>query len=809
MIRQHPLAVPLLALAAGLSLAAAPPLPRTDLHGDPLPSGARARLGTTRLRHGHTISAIAFSKDGRFIASSASDHTVRLWDAKTFRLVRCIGLKESLGNVYHGSRWVTAVALSADGKLIASSSNAGVVLIHDADTGKELRRLGVGFAVHQLAFSGDAKVVAMSGPGVGLWEHPAAGKITWLKAGAWEGRLAFARDGKTLASGSTNGSLRLWDVGKAKVLHQLSRHLHAVNAVDFSPNGNILLSVDAAGVLAFHDTPTGAWSPGGRIGVAWAAFLDDKKIVVAERAKGSIQILEVRRETPPRIIARYSAPPAVLAVSPDGKRLAAGDGGAIRLWDLGAGRRIPLPAGHEAGIQFLAFAPGSKEVISSAGDGTFRTWESNTGRPLRSSAPEVPKASALPVNATGAVGAAATADGMIIIQDLHTGKALRRFKTSLPNLSCHALSADGRTLATSLPSGEIISWQCDTGKELHRFKGHAGGVLAVRFSPTGDLLASSGPEGTVRLWNVRTGRELRRLETGYTRSALAFSPDGRCLAGGGTDGAVRVWETASGQLICSFTGLRGYVQSVAFSRDGRFLAAGHWMGVRLFDLATRTSRGDALGYQGDGTALAFSEDGKVLASGGADTTVLLWNVASAWPSAPVKPNVLQARDLEAAWTDLAGTDAGKANAAVWSLAGAPEQSVPFLTGRLQPVKPPTEKKLAELLAALGDEDAQTSRAAMKELEALGDPAGPALRKALPKAKDADVQLRLRVLLRRLDAEEWDSRRLREWRAVQALELAATPAARKLLARLAAGAPAARLTREAAVSSARLARRAGE
>jgi hypothetical protein len=213
-----------------------------------------------------------------------------------------------------------------------------------------------------------------------------------------------------------------------------------------------------------------------------------------------------------------------------------------------------------------------------------------------------------------------------------------------------------------------------------------------------------------------------------------------------------------------------------------------------------------VGYQGDGTALAFSPDGKVLASGGSDTTALLWNIDSRWPAAPGR--VQPPKDLEAAWTDLKA-DAAKANEAVWSLTAAPEKTVPFLARRLPPVKPVTPKRLADLLESLADEDYETNRKSMKELGALGEQAAPALRKALAGSKDVDLQLRLRVLLRRLDSLESDPAILREMRAVQALELMGTPAARKLLTELSRGAADTLLTRESAAAAARLAQRAGE
>jgi hypothetical protein len=402
------------------------------------------------------------------------------------------------------------------------------------------------------------------------------------------------------------------------------------------------------------------------------------------------------------------------------------------------------------------------------------------------------------------VAASTSPDGEVILWDPETGKELRRLARREGDIAAGALSGDGRTLATGLQTGEIRLCEVETGKEMHRLEGHQGAVMALAFTPDGSMLASSGTDGTVRLWRVKTGREERKAQgVRTTPFRLAFSPDGRALAGGGTGGTARVWETRTGQLLRELGGHRGYVMGVAFSPDGRFLAAGHWMGVRLWDLATSQSRGEVVGYQGDGMALAFSGDGKVLATGGADTTVLLWDVAEKLH--PDRAEVKPPEPLAARWADLASSDARKAYDTIWSLARSPTVSVGWLSKQVRPVRPADAKRLAKWIADLDDEAFETRKAAAQELEALGELAGPALRKALAKATDVDLRLRLQLLLGRLD-DEGSGEQVRTARALQVLELAGTPAARRLLAELAKGAPQAGLTRQAKACAARLERR---
>jgi hypothetical protein len=174
----------------------------------------------------------------------------------------------------------------------------------------------------------------------------------------------------------------------------------------------------------------------------------------------------------------------------------------------------------------------------------------------------------------------------------------------------------------------------------------------------------------------------------------------------------------------------------------------------------------------------------------------IWDVAAAFVPAPPRAAKLSEKDLESRWADLASAQGEKAYQAVWDLTASPAQAVPLLAKHLKPVKPASEKELAKLIADLEDDDFDTRTKANEELAKLGEVAEPALRNALATAKDVDLKLRLNVLLGNLKAASPPSETLRTLRAVQVLERAATPEARKLLQALAGGAPEARLTREA-------------
>jgi hypothetical protein len=212
------------------------------------------------------------------------------------------------------------------------------------------------------------------------------------------------------------------------------------------------------------------------------------------------------------------------------------------------------------------------------------------------------------------------------------------------------------------------------------------------------------------------------------------------------------------------------------------------------------------GHQGDVASCTFSPDGKILASGSFDSTALLWDLTGRLQGGRLRPAALQPDELQNLWTDLCGDDAAKAYRALWTLAAAPGQTVPFLQKHLEPAAPVDGKRIARLIGELDDDVFAMREKASAELEKLGQQAESALRKALEKPTSAEMQRRVERLLEKLEKPAASSERLRLARSLEVLEQMGTPAARSLLQALAKGAPEAWLTQEVKTILERLAKR---
>jgi WD40 repeat protein len=767
----------------------------TDSSGDLLPPGALARLGTVRLRHGEPVVALVFSPDSRTLVSAGGD-MVRLWDVATGK---------ELQQCPHDL--VCAAAFSRDGKTLASGSGTGTLAVWETATGKQLRHFGDGGQgkVHTIAFSPDGKFLA-SGTAdkvVRLWEV-SSGKESSRFVGHKDQvfAVAFSPDGKSLAAGSAG--FHLWEVDTGKLLG-LFNTARTITSLEYASGGRWLVTADDDRQVRVWECPSGKEL--GKYPAPRAVGLpSDGRSVALGGEDHTLQHRDLitGKELPP--LRLRAGDDDVLALSPDGKHLAAvGSNHTIHLWDLTTGKEALAFPSHQSQIAFGVYATDGAHVTSGDVGGMLRRWEVRSGKVSHQAQP--PARGVLAVSADGTTLAFVHPDLTIRLWDLAGGQELRQWRGPVDALAvCGAFSPDGKTLAVGYAGQPLHLWEVAAPAKPPRFVGPRRGAVTAIFLPDGKTLASTSRDGRVYLWDVATGKDMGPVDGVPAGPPLAFSPDGKWAASATENGIISLWEVATGKELRLLQGHSDAVHALAFSPNGRVLASGGAdPQVRLWEVASGQELRRWWGHRGPVTAVAFSPDGLTLVSGSTDTTLLLWDVTGG-SRGPVAVKLEPAK-LEVLWTALAGGDGPRAYDAIWTLAAAPKDSLPFLLDRLQAFFGVDPERLARLIADLDDDDYATRERATAALVQLGKLAEPMLAKTLAAPPSLEVQRRIEHIQQKIKGGvPWPQERLRLARLIGVLEQIGSAEARQGLEKLTQRAPEPDLRQEARAALERLAPR---
>ncbi|HEX8737216.1 MAG TPA: caspase family protein [Pyrinomonadaceae bacterium] len=546
------------------------------------------------IQTGHTslVNTVAFSRDGKMMASGGGDNTVRLWNVETGWQIK---------SLEGHTNYILALAFSPDGKTLASGGFDASIRLWDVQTGRQIKSLeGHTKQIFSIAFSPDGETLA-SGSGdntARLWNLKNGEYKTLTGHTSYVFSVAFSpRDGKMLATGSPDSKIKLWNTATGASIKTLEGHAGEVWSVAFSPDGKTLASADNEGRTLLWNTET------------W----ENKSI---QKQNSFV----------------YS-----VAFSPDGKTLAiGGDDKTVQLWDVQKGVQIKSLTGHAQYIRAVAFSPDGEMLASGSGDRTIKLWNARTGERIKSIEGRAQHILSIAFSPDEKMLASVSFDNKIKLWNLETGKQVRALeyqakRTNVKAINTVAFSADGRVLASdNLEDHTILLWDAATGKPIKSLQGHTSLVYSVAFSPVRkNLLASGGADDIVRLWDWETGSH--KLLSGHEKGVktVAFSQDGKILASGSEDKTIKLWDVEKNELIRSLEGHEDEVSSVVFSPDGLTLASGSGdKTIRLWDVKTGQQRKSLTGHADKINSISFSADGKTLVSGSKDGAVLVWNLAS-------------------------------------------------------------------------------------------------------------------------------------------------------------------------------------
>jgi WD40 repeat protein len=805
------LAFATLAFTSSSLFADEPPKAKPPADPESLPEHAVARFGTIRFRHGAPITALAISSDGKYIASGSGDRSVRIWEAHTGKLLRSLRCE---------SPYPTGVAFSPDGKQIAADLDSEFVSIIDWQTNQPPKQFRA-TVPRSVVWSPDGKLL-----GCAVVDEDSVLIIDALNGKQLHkfkdaDRVAFAPDNKTFAVGLVGRTISLINIKDAKNIGELvRREKSTVVWMKFSKDGQHLLASNDVGSVEVWDVKqlklTQSFEAGG-----FADFVSgDKAVAAISENRIALYDLQSGKKTETNVEAWRTTP---FLFSGDGNRIfVGGPYFRIAVWNRTTGKEELAGEGHPGEVTGLAFGP-QGDTLLSAGVHGIRLWSVKDNKELANGRRlNFNQVLALSPNARRFAIAEAQAIHIWNPVDLTAAKPY-------PNEPAYKLASTAEKIAfiAYTPDGERIAYA--GGEKTLRFADPGRGAAfaplyltaepqSAAFGPNGRSLAVITRDGLLTQWSISArgpgNVEPKDLELWKKRvqraprAAVAVSPNGLLIAASSV-GRVLLLESISGRQWYGFDRQLGDgdVHCVAFSPDGRLLAVGHGgaEGIgRIWEVLTGKEVVTFRGHAGGINSIAFSPNGQRIASAGTDSSILVWDLAL--KSREADATALALRD---AWDLLDSENTQTAYQAVGSMINAGDKAVAIIDMGLKGAID-NQARIRKLIGQLDDDDFRIRKNARAAIEKEALRAWPFLHEALETKRPQETERLVKLIIEGIEARGLHApdsglygEALRTVRSIHILERVGGKDAVRVLEMLAANKSDTRISQEANAALERL------
>lgn len=544
----------------------------------------------------------SFSADGHFLALTSTNNPVELWDTK----------KQRLTAIFAGSgpsESTAFVTLSPDSRFIAINVGERIEIRHTNNK--------------QLVFSVPSVAVSTG---------------------------AFSHDNHWFATTIDGKRLDLWDIKTKKRNVSLSQHKHTVTSLDFSADGQLLVSADQSGIFYIWDVNSGAMLTQvnkHKAPISTVRFSDQSDKFVTIDTSGAINLWDAKSR---QLVHRLDAPKTTTlkhssaVFSPDGKTIAVNlntVNGKNMLYLFSAligGKPLLTFENNDNEVSNIAFRPDGNALLVSLNSKTIKVFDVQSQRYVDTFGGQILKANKTAISPDGKLIATGTVDGRIQLWDAQRKVLKYSLKGRNRSIEHILFSPDGSYIIVGDNRGTVTIWERITNNRVFFINAHQSGSAMAVMSPDNQFLATaSSTSSIVKLWDVQTNSPTAKFLGHHGDiTDLAYSPDGRFIASSSEDGTVKLWNTRNKSLAQTFHGNKkdiGFL-SLAFSADGRYLAAGSdeenegLSSIEIWDIKDNKYSRTLTSHTSAITTLHFSADGKQLVSASRDGIIKVWGVRS-------------------------------------------------------------------------------------------------------------------------------------------------------------------------------------
>jgi len=444
--------------------------------------------------------------------------------------------------------------------------------------------------------------------------------------------VIFSPDGKLLATGDTDGIVRLWEASSCREILTCKGHTNVVESVAFSPDGKILASASYDKTIELWDVKTGECLKvlqGHTESVMSVTFNPDGNILASGSFDRTIRLWEIRTGECLKILQDHTKVVCSVAFHPAGEMLASGSGDeTVRLWNIGTGECVKTLQGHTKNVFSVAFNSAGEILASGSGDKTVKLWNIGRGECLKTLEGHFDQIKSIAFSPNGELLASGSHDRTAKLWDINSGECLNTLQGHNDRVGSIAFHPGGEILVSGSYDKTLKLWDINSGECLNTLQGHSNQVRSIAFSPNGEMLASGDDAQTVKLWNINSAECPQILRGHLDRvNLVAFNPSGEILASASYDQTLKLWDIRSGECLHTLPEFGNETRSIAFSSNGEILAsAGYDQTVRLWDIGTGECLKTLDGHNNSVHSAAFSPVGEIFASAGFDGTVRLWDI---------------------------------------------------------------------------------------------------------------------------------------------------------------------------------------